>query len=288
MQEGRALFLKALQHRIHRQWEDARRAFEVAASLGNADALWHLFINDHWSGQCVIDNGEEEYGFDEDKALEYLKEGARLGHPLCVTAKYIVVDHMEREALPKLPSLGAELLCWTLHSDDNARILTHSELMMLKKDAEQAILIHDPWPISLYLKYLAMHPALLRMANPFMIAYGLIVFDEPDCVEYFSPKTHLWTDFEIQAIVHENDFGLPNEMLRMIQCFTGQLAHRFGAVAEYRGNACLDVYQECKQRSDSAAIAWMGCFRRKALAHLSRDTATLIAKMIASPIRWCE
>lgn len=80
---------------------------------------------------------------------------------------------------------------------------------------------------------------------------------------------------------------------KRFKCQLGkQLALREMIAANIRRSAdeeeCYDYYLRCRGRADNAAIAWMGCFRRRALPHLSRDTATLVAKMLADPMRWLE
>lgn len=297
MQEGRVLFLQALQHRIRHEWTSARRAFEASARLGNADAYWHLFCNDYWNGDCYIqeDDDDDEIDVqhvDREQIFGFLKEGAKLGHPLCFITKWEIIDDLKWEELPHPPGLGAEILWHDMRPDDPIRIFTFGEVNTLKREAEKAMFIHDPWPVVSYMGYLVQHPHMLKMVDPYMIAYAIFIFGGSETVQFEAFDKVVgykkYTDFDCNSVVVDNFFELSEETIYIIQCVLGQLAHRFGLVAEYRGNACLEVYQECKKRSESAAIAWMGCFRRKGLAHLSRDTATLIAKMIASPIHWCE
>lgn len=291
MEEGRALFLKGLLHRIRREYVDARRAFEAAALLGSADAYWHMFVNDHREGKCYIPEDEDNLEFHDDyqkRKLRYLKEGAKLGHPLCCIVKWNM-NGFKWEDLPTPPSLCAEMVWNVMCSYDSPkRKFTLGERNKLKKEAEQAMLIHDPWPIFCYFKCLLDHYKSLKDVNPSMIAYAIfilegserILFDTQDGLGIFWTPT----SFKYNSVIKINYFDLPKETLDIICCALGHLAYRFNRVKEYEETPCLEVYEKCKQRSNGAAIAWIGCFKRKALKYISRDTATLIAKKIDSPL----
>lgn len=292
MEEGRTLFLKALQHRIRHQWDEARRVFEAAARLGNADAWWYLFANDEWQGICFADDDDEEIDEEEFNKRKdgYLRQGAKLGHPLCQIAKYAIVDRMEWENVPRPLPLCAEIMWHQMCPDDPLRTFTPQECETLKKEAEKAMLIHDPWPIVCYFDYLVEHPEMIRLVDPCMIAYAIFTFTGAEKTQFTcqSNSYKKYFSFNYVQVVTYNPFRLSTTSIDIIDCFLGQLAHRFKRLDQYANRRCLMVYRECKERSNGIAIAWMGCFRRKALPYLSRDTATLIAKMIASPLDFIE
>lgn len=289
MEEGRALFLKGLLHRIRREYVDARRAFEAAALLGSADAYWHMFVNDHREGKCYIPEDEDnlEHGEWEARKFRYLEEGARLGHPLCCIVKWNM-DGLKWEDLPTPPNLCVEMVWNVMCSPDSNRKFTLGERNKLKKEAEQAMLIHDPWPILAYFKCLSDYHRSLKDANPFMIAYAIFILEGSERLSFDTQDKPLGryktVSFKYYSVIKTNYFDLPKETLDIICCALGHLAFKFNRVEEYEGTSCLAMYEKCKQRSNGAAIAWIGCFKRKALKYISRDTATLIAKKIDSPL----
>lgn len=76
---------------------------------------------------------------------------------------------------------------------------------------------------------------------------------------------------------------------RLVKCHVGRWFERTGTPYDSMcgdHEECHDFYLRCRGRAENAAIAWMGCFRRGVLRFLSRDTATLIAKIIAQPDYW--
>lgn len=290
MEEGRALYLKALQHRIRLQWNEARMAFEAAARLGNADACWYLFANDEWQGLCYVENEEIDDEEFKNRKDGYLRQGAKLGHPLCQIAKCLMLDHLNWENLPHPLPLCAEIMWHQMCPDDPLRTFTPQECEILKKEAEKAIPIHDPWPVVCYFDYLVEHPEMIASVDPCMIAHAIFTFTGAEktqfTISYQSTSYKKYVSFNYLQVVKYDRFRLSTTSIDIIDCVLGQLAHRFDRLDQYENRSCLTMYRGCKQRSNDAAIAWMGCFRRKALPHLSRDTTNMIAKMIASPLEF--
>jgi TPR repeat protein len=276
MEKGRNQFLKYLQLRARQQWQKASDHLDLAVALNNPDACWHWFINDYWKGSCYnLDNPPE-------KAFEILTKGAKLGHPLCYALNYLLVDHAD-----EAPSLEAEVIWSILYPDRAERVFTVSELNILKTAAEEAIHIYDPWPVFIYVKYLTNYPDLLRLANPHLITHALFLCNDKSLRIYLPPKSTNWQyrkKFNVHSIIDENYFGLPDESLSIIQCMLGSFSYHYNQVPQ----DFVLVYRKSKKQADAAVLAWMGCFRRKALPGLSRDTSTLIAKIVADPLKWID
>lgn len=286
MEKGRNRFLKYLQLRARQQWQKASDHLDLAVALNDPDACWHWFIDDYWKGSCYsLDNPPE-------KAFEILTKGAKLGHPLCHALNYLLVDHADWDVfdvceIDEAPSLEAEVIWSILYPDRAERIFTVSELNILKTAAEEAIRIYDPWPIFIYVEYLTRYPNLLRLANPHIIAHALFLCNDKSLrIQVLATLTNWrFKDFNVQNIVNENYFGLPDESLSIIQCMLGSFSYHYNHQVS---QDYVLVYRICKKQADAAVLAWMGCFRRKALPGLSRDTATLIAKIVADPLKWID
>ncbi|MEO6077237.1 MAG: hypothetical protein ABIP54_00435, partial [Candidatus Andersenbacteria bacterium] len=121
--------------------------------------------------------------------------------------------------------------------------------------------------------------------DPYLIGHALFLFETDDSVSpsFRSKTTQLYQHFNYQHVVEENYFRLDEHSLTVVRCILGQMMRRFLIKG---GKRYVRVYETFKRRADAAVLAWMGCFRRKALPGLSRDTATLIAKMMADPLKW--
>jgi hypothetical protein len=288
--KGRGKFLQALRYRASDRYEDARRAFEEAAAHGSGDACWYLFSIEEWEGLCYLEGTVA----DQEKTMQFLTEGVKYEHPLCIMAHYKFVLHpaLDSVIMPKSPSLGAEVLGWMMsrgeHEQD--RVFSTAELSTLRCAAEQAAVIADVWPLSLYFRYVTRHPNLMKMVSPRLIGYALHLMNDDPSVRFdFCVQDMGWDfyPFDYRSIVEWNYFKLSNDALQTIRCVIGQSIVRFSPPCmSDQERARVEFYKQCKKRADAVVISWMGCFRRKALISLSRDTATLIAKILSDPLHF--
>jgi hypothetical protein len=299
MDKGRQLFLKALEFRFHCQWTEARCALEEAALHGSGDACWYIYVTDYLGGPCYIEESNDDDDDDRDRdevvrelhkhAFEYLAQGAKLGNSLCVGVHHVLVIDPDWKKLPPPPSLDAEIWWWRMFPDEKQRVFSASEVDVLRQAAEQAIAIHDAWPVSIYLCYVTKQEGMMKSVDPCLIARALCLFDQdeisiPQYEQIGKIEFSRYSEFNFENVTEKNHFGLSLDALFIISCVAGKvLKQRKRAEAS---RACVSVYHYWKKRADERVLAWMGCFKRKALTWLSRDTATLIAKMMANPVCW--
>ncbi|MEO6077236.1 MAG: hypothetical protein ABIP54_00430 [Candidatus Andersenbacteria bacterium] len=285
-EKGRDQFLKYLQLRARGDFVKARAILKDAVDLGDSDACWHLI----WILYC--ERKIFSLGTDDEKYMGILLKGVKLGNPCCIAFHHVfVVDtHWEDwsgeiTSFPSPPSLEAEIILWQLFPELIPRTFTASELTLLEKSAKQAMLIYDPLPIIIYLEYFSRHQDMMQFVNLASVAYAIFLGNELMARFQLENKVEAWRDiwFQFESVIQQNMFHLTTDELLAIQCIIGQLTTRFQVPDE---NGCVFTYRRCKQRADAAILAWMGCFRRKALTGLSRDTATMIAKMVADPLKW--
>lgn len=78
-EEGRRLFLQALDYRFRRQYGKAAAAFDAAAALGNGDAYFHLYCQFAYAGCC---RPKRRNPVDLD---ELFCRGAKAGNIMCAT-----------------------------------------------------------------------------------------------------------------------------------------------------------------------------------------------------------
>jgi hypothetical protein len=300
MDEGRQLFLKALQLRFHCKYEEARRAFEEAAQHGSGDACWYIYVTDYLGGPCYIaessDDDDDDNHRDHDEvvgelhkhAFEYLAHGSKLGNSLCVGIHHVLVVDPDWKILPSPPNLAAEIWWWEMFPDEKRRTFTTSEVAIIQKAAEQAVAIHDVWPVATYLRYV-IEQEMMKLVDPCLIAHALCLFDQdeiatPRYKQIGKREFTRYLEFDFENVIERNHFELSLGALFIISCVAGKvLTQRKRAGAS---GACVIVYHYWKKLADQRILAWMGCFRRKKLTWLSRDTATLIAKIMANPIYW--
>jgi hypothetical protein len=168
--------------------------------------------------------------------------------------------------------------------DMKRRTFSTSEVAIVQQAAEQAITIHDVWPVSTYFSYVVRQKGMMNLVDPCLIAHALCLFDTDlgALVQY--EKNGSYLDFDFQNVVEKNHFGLSQEALFIIRCVAGKVLKQRKLAEASR--ACVSVYHYWKKHTDERILAWMRCFKRKALTWLSRDTATLIAKMMANPVGW--
>lgn len=100
----------------------------------------------------------------------------------------------------------------------------------------------------------------------------------------------VFRDCTVQDIVIDNKRNLPEDMILRIKCHLGAYLEEleqdeFMTSAE---ESCNDFYVECEKRNVSAIIAFFGCFKRKKVAYLSKDTITLIAVRMFDPVKWIK
>lgn len=282
--KGRQLFLKALHLRFHCKYEEARRAFEEAAQNGSGDACWYIFMTDKFEGPCYI---EEE----DEKSDYYLLQGTKLGHLLCTAIHHGLVVDPEWKTPFTPPSLASEIKLWEMCADKEPRTFSASEVSVIQKAAEQAVLIYDVCHLSIYFDYVVLQEGMIQSVNPCLIAHALCLFEDDDSMMVQYRKDGLYCDFDYQNVIEDNHFNLSDDTLFVVRCIVGKL------LIKQNNLACLELkpysdyisfYQSQKTRVNQIILAWMGCFRRKKLTWLSRDTATLIAKIMANPIYWTK
>lgn len=291
MAEGRELFLKALQLRFHHRYEEAALAFEAAVDAGSADACWHMFCHHEYGGNCQLDKDVD--------TLALLAKGRKLGHVLCTVVHYVltweddqaggdVIDDVHWTMLPVRPTLEAEVFLWGMLPDHQTRVFSADEVNVLKDNAYRALQIHDNLAACTYLQYvLEYDPDRLRFVDPKLIGQILFLHDcDGAAALQYRRRNGLYTDFGRHSF-DLDDFGLHENALSVIQCVVGELAHHVCSdIGEYVEER--QVYKTYQARAQCAAVAWLGCFRRKALPYLNRDMATLIAKSIAPAVQWAE
>jgi hypothetical protein len=289
MDEGRQLFLKALQLRFHCKYEEARRAFEKAAQNGSGDACWYIYVTEDIGGPCYIE-GEDE------KADDYLLQGTKLGHLVCSAVYNTLAVNPWKKMLPAPPSLAAELHWSQTRSEKDTRIFSASEVAIIQKAAEQAILIHDVWPVSAYFSYVVFQEGMMQFVDPCLIAHALCLFEGDEGAEVrfrrnLNPRLYQYRPFDYQNVIEDNYFKLSEETMFVVKCIVGKLLIEQDDQS-YLGlkpnRDYIKFYRNQKARVNQLILAWMGCFRRKKLTWLSRDTATLIAKIMANPIYWTK
>jgi len=290
--KGRALFLQALEHRFYERFDDAALAFEAAVEAGNGDACWHLYCHLKYGGFC-----RPNTQVDRDV---FLTRGIELGNQMCIITLHDQnLSHREVEVLlknrewrfrfPGPLNLDGEVFVGVLWSGIGSNIVREfsvAEVNTLKENALKALAIHDPVPVASYINYITNEqPELLKFADPVFIAHALFLFDNDPA---YTPEYELnctgYKTFNIDQIISDAfRFKLSIEALHVIQCVFGKLCLKYGRDSEYVG--CYDFY---RQEAQQATIAWLGCYKRKALPFLSRDTATLIASMIAPVTQWAK
>lgn len=296
--KGRALFLEALNHRYHVRYEKANIAFEEAAKAGNGDACWHLYCNYEWGTYPHIDKPD---GFQH---REFLLTGAKLGNPMCIARLYaetgvtgavldrIIASSDWRKEIPTYPSsLEAELIYYDAWPDLSPRVFEPSEIENLRNGAQRAVLIHDPWPLSCYFRYLTKHFELLQLADPSLIAEAILIneADEAYIVQYEEPTGRGFRSFDFDHVIVRNELGLSPQLQKMVVAAFGKITEHiwFRAVPNDEEVAiCVRFYQMVRKVAQNATVAWLGCFKRGAISYLNRDTATLIGKIIYDPIQW--
>lgn len=282
MAEGRALFLLGLRYRYLHAWDDARHCFEKAVAQNDPDACFHLFVQKFFDDDMLSDD-------DEVAALRLLEKGAALGHAICVDLRQVHQHYPHFQLAPPLEqcALNTAVFLRLLSADASLRDFTATEIEQLRKAAEDALLIHDPWPVRVYFSYAAhKQPDLFRTWSPYLMGHALFLLQD-NIFEYVWESRTL-TGYTPCGFISNNRGGLSSAAQRVARCVMGQLTMRLGIHAAEVPRICTDVYLACKQNARKAAIAWMGVFCRCALPYMSRDTATLVAKLIACPIRWAS
>ena len=282
--KGRQLFLKALQLRFYCKYEEARRAFEEAAQHGSGDACWYIFMTDKFEGPCYI---EEE----DEKSDYYLLQGTKLGHLLCTVIHHGLVVDPEWKTLFTPPSLASEIQLWKMCADREPRTFSASEVAIIQKAAEQAVLIYDVCHLSIYFSYVIEQEGMMQLVDPSLIAHALCLFEDDDSMMERYRKDGLYCKFSYQNVIEDNHFNLSDETLFVVRCIVGKLLIKQNDQAKLElkfYSNYIEFYRSQKTRVIQIILAWMGCFRRKKLTWLSRDTATLIAKMMLNPIYWTK
>lgn len=282
MTEGRAFFLRGLWNRYRHDWNDAGYCFEKAVTQNDPDACFHLFIQ-KFLDDGILSDADEVYAF------SLLEKGASLGHPVCAELHQIRRRYQRFLRAPPLEhrALNAEILLRLLSPDAPLRDFDAAEIEQLRKAAEEALHIHDPWPVRAFLSY-ASHkqPELLRTWSPYLMGHALFLL-QGDGFEY-EWKGRMLTEHSPYSFISDNRGNLSSTARRIVRCVMGQVSERHGIHVAEIPFSCNDVYLDCKDKATQAAVAWLGLFRRRALPYLSRDTATLVAKMIACPVRWAS
>ena len=275
--KGHQLFLNALQLRFHCKYQEARRAFEEAAQHGSGDACWYIYVTDEIGGLCFLN--------EESEAFDYLARGTKLGHLVCTAVHHVVVVDPNWKKLPTPPSLAAEIQWWQMFPDEEPRTFSASEVAIIQKAAEQAILIHDVYTVSIYFDYVVLQKGMMQFVDPCLIAHALCLFDDDEGMVVQYRRNGLYRDFDYRHVIEKNHFNLSEETLFVIKCIVGKLLIKQDDQTQ---SDYIDFYRHWKALVDQRILAWMGCFRRKKLTWLSRDTATLIAKMMANPVYWTK
>lgn len=130
---------------------------------------------------------------------------------------------------------------------------------------------------------------MMQSVDPCLIAYALCLFEDDDSMTVQYRNDGLYCDFDYQNVIEDNHFNLSEETLFVVKCIVGKLLIKQNNQAKLELNYYsnyIDFYRHWKALIDKRILAWMGCFRRKKLMWLSRDTATLIAKMMTNPVYW--
>lgn len=280
MDEGQELFLRALRLRFLGQSEEADVLFEAAAEAGSGDACWHLYVEFYHKKRYMISAN----GFDE---WDWLSRGFELGNELCIAAT-CVWDMQHKNLLcesdwPHTPNAKVVINMMWPKLDPSS--LSIKEVKTLCKAAEAAILIHDPTPVMLYFEYMTNFEQSLLSVEPRMLGHALFLLGSWD-------STFGVDSFELSQITLNNSWHLPTRTRDIAQCVYGMLYSRYTKTGVRTESAnilqCIHNYKNAQQCVQPRVLAWLGCFRRGALRHLNRDTATLIAKILACPIRWAE
>lgn len=295
MSEGhRHLFLLALQHRFHGRWQEARHTLEEAARQGSGDACWYLYAMDTWGGYY----GEEGQQTLTEEAVQcYATQGAKWGNPICAAVRSIAHGMVKANLITRPCNLAAEIVLVEMFGYRNmARVFSDAELALLRREAEQAIVIHDMWPVSLYFHHILRTrtdwKAVMKTVDPRLIghALSLIAGDHGASFEFDCEDYHNWIGFDFFCVIERNCFSLDTYALLIVKCVVGKtLTQQNLARYQEEDNQrhYKRFYRRCKHRADSAVLVWLGCFRRGAFAPwLSRDTVTLVAKMVADPVLW--
>lgn len=119
---------------------------------------------------------------------------------------------------------------------------------------------------------------LLRIATPRDIANAL--------------STVIWCDVDhpdsdITSILMRNERGLSADTLSQVRFYVGKFLYETMLVDEDQDVGpdwcyCVRHYRRAQRRAQDAAVAWLGCFKRRRLPWMCKDTAVLVAKAIAS------
>lgn len=320
MDEGRALFLKALDFQFARNYKEATLAFVAAAALGNGDACWHLYQNYEYNG-CCQPNRPDHFNH-----VDYLRQGAKVGHLMCIARLAALFDGRDMDDIPDLRvafalplTPQAEVLIYSAWPDyQYRRFFSAGEVSAMKKAAQDALVIHNPCPVASYFEYQTEFAENTREAvqsiEPRMLGHGLYLLDIVFAffVQYEKRRQGdfggRYRDFDEDHVLDKNEFQLSLRTLRVARCVIGQLRIQSPKPVycdddddadfpnqededdedEHARDTCVAVYRHYKAMSRNAAFAWMVCYRRQALTHLTRDTATLIAKMLLDPVQWAE
>lgn len=308
-EEGRRLFLQALDYRFRRQYGKAADAFDAAAALGNGDAYFHLYCQFEEAG-CCRPNRRGPIDLDE-----LLRRGAKAGNIMCALCICLRRGIMTtREVLHNLyeefgfqPTLQAEITLYDAF--DKSRVFHTVEVEAMKKAAEEALMIHDPLPVVSYITYMCRFAKNVASIPPRMLGCCIYLTDF-DCGYpiKFSDSRGRFQDFDVFSVLINNEFGLSESAIRVARCVIGQLMARYptpdyvtGEGSSYSsdedgiGNEeqddddeCVVEYRYWRDASREAAMAWLGCFRRGVLESLNRDMARLIAQMVFDPVEWAE
>lgn len=321
--EGRALFLKALDFQFALNYKEATLAFIASAALGNGDACWHLYQNYEYGGYCqrVVSGA-----FDH---VDYLRQGAKVGHVMCVARLAALQDERDMDAIRDLSTAfalpltpQAEVVVYTAWPDYRyRRFFSAGEVSAMKKAAQDALIIHNPCPVASYFEYQSEFAENTREAvqsiEPRMLGQGLYLLEITDIFRFrYETKEESYIsrfrDFDEYYVLDKNEFCLSRRTIRIARCVIGQLRIRSPnpvycdeeeeeddggdlvpeeeeeEVDKYAQDGCVRMYRQYQAMGRNAALAWMVCYRRRVLTHLTRDTATLIGKMLMDAVLWAE
>lgn len=311
-EEGRALYEQGL-----RQRATAGPLFQRASEWDVPEACWEMH-QALMHGGCGLDQ-------DTDAAEYFCLRGAELGERRCRATAHILYNYdnpMVYEATPQAratyemyshglapPVTEQDMQIMVAEAEQGdawaayfvaLRYARHEQEFLAKKWLLQAgykglapaqnVLCATPWKDEVLVVEAArqhhtqacMHvsasPGAAYVMHPADFATALTV-----CMRLgVLPGRHDWDD-----ILLNNVFHLDVAHLEAVHYYVGAELSKTGGGINTVEMRCCNVHKAYRKRAAVATVVFWGCFRfRGATPGLSRDTATLIARMMADASKW--